>query len=194
MRLCSVVGCGRKHRTGGYCDMHAQRMRHTRTVDDGPKAPGTLADRFWRHVDVRSKNQCWEWTGATRSKIGYGHIQEGGKGSRTVSAHRVSYVLHYGQIPNGLIVMHKCDNPGCVNPEHLMLGTHKANIHDMIRKGRRIIVAPLGIENGKAVLNETMVREIRASTEPHAVIARRLGVSSGAVRGVRNGRTWKHIS
>ena len=89
--------------------------------------------------------------------------------------------------------MHKCDNPECTNPEHLILGTPKQNTQDMIAKGRKRTVAPVGLGNGKSILNEEKVRLIRQSDLPHTVIAKQLGVSVGCVRGVRTGRTWSHI-
>jgi hypothetical protein len=142
---------------------------------------------------VQKHEGCWGWTGGNNG-LGYGTIQEGGKGSRHLYAHRVAYELHYGQIPEGMVVMHTCDTPACVNPEHLMLGTHKLNTADMDAKGRRRTVAPPGERNGKAVLTEDVVRAIRASDEPHTVLARRYGVGANTVRGVRIGRTWKHVT
>ena len=192
MRICSVSGCGRKYSHGGFCNMHALRMRLTDTTEPGSKAHATLEQRFWRKVAKGQPNECWEWLGGKRPN-GYGHIQEGGRNSSDISTHRVSYRLRYGQIPKGLVVMHKCDNPSCVNPEHLMLGTYQANTADMIKKGRKVTVAPLGTENGKAILDEAKVRFIRNSTDSHAAVARQLGVSSGAIRGVRIGRTWGHV-
>jgi hypothetical protein len=86
--------------------------------------------RFWNKVNKTKK--CWEWL-ATKNNKGYGRIQVNGK-SRL--AHRISYGLKNGEIPRGLEVLHKCDNPLCVNPKHLFLGTHKDNLQDMAKKGR----------------------------------------------------------
>ena len=90
---------------------------------------GTLADRLWNRV--RKGSSCWTWTGATQH--GYGYIGENGKILRT---HRVSWTLHHGPIPDGLCVLHHCDNPPCVRPSHLFLGTHTDNMKDMVSKGR----------------------------------------------------------
>src|SRR4051812_2593059 len=93
--------------------------------------------RFWSKVSKGAPNACWLWTG-TKNNHGYGMFQlqdeEGRNGKRL--AHRVSYAVHYGPIPDGAIVMHACDNPACVNPGHLRLGTMKLNTQDMMTKGR----------------------------------------------------------
>jgi hypothetical protein len=87
----------------------------------------------------------------------------------------------------------KCDNPSCVNPYHLLVGTPKENTQDMIRKGRKKTVAPLGESNGKSLLDAEKVRLIRSSTLNNTALGKQLGVSSNCVRGVRTGRTWSHI-
>ena len=91
-----------------------------------------LETRFWRFVAPSMDDRgCWEWTGARAGELGYGCL--GGKGPR---AHRLSWEIHNGPIPDGLWVLHKCDNPPCVNPRHLFLGTRTDNIRDMFAKGR----------------------------------------------------------
>lgn len=92
--------------------------------------------RFWRYVNkVSEPDVCWEWVGACHQVgLEYGHFWDGKK---LVGAHRFSYLLHHGPIAKGLLVMHKCDNPKCVNPNHLQLGTPKDNMQDMIAKGRK---------------------------------------------------------
>ncbi len=93
-----------------------------------------LSDRFWGKVTKR-KVGCWSWTG-TVDQHGYGKITAGARGAGHIKAHRLSWELHFGHIPSGLNVLHACDNPNCVNPGHLMIGTQEANIVDMGRKGR----------------------------------------------------------
>lgn len=96
-------------------------------------AMDTSVARFWQSVRIGAQTECWEWTGS-RETGGYGHFRVAGKLART---HRFSWQLHFGPIPKGSLVCHHCDNPPCVRPDHLFLGTDLDNNHDMIRKGRQ---------------------------------------------------------
>jgi len=90
--------------------------------------------RFWGKV--QKTDSCWIWTGGTNGH-GYGSLVIDHTGNHRIYAHRLSWIIHYGEILNGLQVLHKCDNPLCVNPEHLFLGTQKDNMDDMMAKGRK---------------------------------------------------------
>lgn len=93
-----------------------------------------IADRFWPKVSRGSPYECWEWLG-TRDRAGYGRMSTR-RGQAPVRAHRVSWELHYGAIPDGMVVRHKCDNPACVNPAHLLIGTYRQNMADAVERGR----------------------------------------------------------
>lgn len=100
-------------------------------VDEGPQL-GIVAARFWSRVSVGRRDECWEWRGSRDGKQ-YGTFTVG---SAPWGSHRLAWVLVHGSIPDGLHVLHRCDNPPCVNPHHLFLGTHLENMQDMVRKGR----------------------------------------------------------
>lgn len=141
-------------------------------------------DRFWSKVNKSGK--CWLWTGASY-KDGYGKFRFRGQ---TWSAHRVVWVLVYGEIPEGMDVLHiVCDNPPCVNPDHLKLGTRAENNADRAGKGRNDCKA--GERNPRVKLTEEQVRAIRASTDTQRAWAERLGVSPSTVQAVRSGRNWR---
>lgn len=196
MKTCRIAGCADAYYGKGLCGKHYQRLRTTGTTDDGPRAQLPLADRFWRKVAKAGPDECWLWTGQINPN-GYGRISRGLKDEGAISAHRASVEIATGKpVPDDMVVMHKCDNPGCVNPAHLVVGTHAENTADMIAKGRKRTVAPVGNGNGKALLTPDLVRYIRASVEEKSMaeIARELGVGKNTVRGVITGRTWAHVT
>lgn len=191
MNYCCVDGCQNSVYAKRLCEKHYQRNRKFGDPLGGIKNQAPLEERFWRFVE--KSDGCWAWTG-NKSRAGYGRISIGPKTLGYVQAHRLSWELHQKQkIPDGMVVMHKCDNPNCVNPEHLSIGTYKENTLDMISKGRKKVVAPVGEGNGKSLLTADQAREIKESTLSMAELARKFGVSPNCVRGVKIGRTWKHI-
>jgi hypothetical protein len=153
-----------------------------------PRIP--FAERFWAKVD--QSGECWLWIGGF-SQDRYGKIKLPGRNGATVRAHRAAYVLANGEIPNGQLVCHRCDNRACVNPAHLFLGSHRDNVDDMVAKGRQT----LGEVNGRAKLSASSVAEIRdllknTSLRPTA-IAPMYGVSPTAICRISAGRTWTHV-
>lgn len=106
-----------------------------------------ISERFWEKVDRRGPDECWEWKDSLGT-TGYGQFcTYDGQRNHTLKAHRVAYELTNGQIPDGLCVLHRCDNRRCVNPFHLFLGTRGDNWNDMISKGRGTLGITFGDEN-----------------------------------------------
>lgn len=156
-----------------------------------------FADRFNAKVNRAAPGGCWLWTGAT-SRNGYGKIWDG---KRNVAAHRAAFEMFVGPIGRDLWVCHSCDNPPCVNPAHLFLGTRRDNVDDMVRKGRWYLggaVRTKGERINLAKLTASAVVEIRsrcgAGLRGEAVrLSRKFGVAPNTIRDVVRGRTWKHV-
>jgi len=190
---CVYPDCGKEVASWGYCQKHYKRTKKYGSPHPRKNSQEPLGIRFWAFVEKKEIDECWPWGGNLQPN-GYGRFSIGKKQEGSDGAHRVSWRLANKQdIPKGMHIMHKCDNPSCVNPNHLTIGTAKENTQDMIRKGRKKTVAPLGTENGKSLLDAEKVLLIRSSNLNHAALGRQLGVSPNCVRGVRIGRTWSHI-
>ena len=135
-----------------------------------------LSVRLAKRVDATDPHGCWPWLGV-KNQRGYGMITEriGRYERRTMGAHRASWVVHNGPIPDGQIVLHRCDNPSCCRPDHLFLGTHKDNTADMLAKGRWARTRAPHTRLRK--LTDDDVREIRASHAPLWKLAHQFGIS-----------------
>lgn len=133
-----------------------------------------------------AENGCWEWVGYYGSG-GYGMMSRDGKNQR---AHRISYEAYKGHIPKGMVVRHTCDNPACINPDHLILGSQKDNVADREARGRRTVV---GEAIGTSKLTVEDVLAIRASTESLRVLADRYGIDPSNVWLIRTGKSWRHV-
>ena len=154
-------------------------------------------ERFFAKFKQGGEEECWEWEACKFTK-GHGQVWNGGK---NIGAHRVSYELFVGPIPEGLLVRHKCDNPGCVNPHHLEIGTNADNMRDKVERGRQ----PRGSGHGPAKLCESEVSLIKQFLIRHPPVsgwnggqcdflARRLGVARTTVSNIHAQRTWTHIT
>lgn len=142
----------------------------------------TLVDRT-----VVTENGCVEWT-ATRNKLGYGTTKVAGKSKL---AHRLSYERSVGPIPEGLCVLHRCDNPPCINPDHLFLGTRYDNTQDMINKGRMRKAS--GENSGRSKFTAEQILKIRDDKRSGKIIADEYGVAKSSITRIRSRINWKHL-
>lgn len=150
----------------------------------------SIAERFWSKVDRRGPNDCWLWTASIGSG-GYGQLSSH-LGHGPYRASRVSWELHFGPVPDGMCVLHRCDVRRCVNPGHLFIGTQLDNIADCVKKGRNGCSPRHGERNPAARLTVDEVLEIRDASGPNRQIARRFGVSQVTVSKIKRGVSWTH--
>lgn len=151
----------------------------------------SFSDRFWSHVDIDPAG-CWLWA-SRQFKEGYGSIDEGGRNSKRLHAHRVAWELTNGAIPDGLCVLHKCDVPACCNPSHLFLGTRLDNNRDKVEKRRQA----KGETHSRHRLTDQEVLYVREQVSLGYSTIRELSnlfdVSYNTIRYIVKGKTWKHI-
>lgn len=185
--ICAVDGCERKYYAKHHCRMHWERLYTNGTTSRKGIAPGTPpAERL--RVQVERVGGCLEFMGY-RNSSGYGELTIDRK---FVLAHRLSYELSFGPIPDGLIVRHKCDNPPCVDPDHLEVGTHSDNFRDRDERGR----TARGMTNGTAKLTDEDVRKIRQMRSDgwtYAELAALCGVGTTTIGRVVKGTHWRHV-
>lgn len=160
-------------------------------------APKQTLEEGYNKFVIKNKDGCWGWSGC-KANPGYGQFRHGGKRER---AHRASWIIHFGSMPDGMCVLHKCDNRECSKPEHLFLGTNLDNIKDMISKNRHPTLGKSGEENHKSKLNEDIVRQIRALMEiekshrynRRKQIAAIFDIHPGTVSSINMKKTWKDL-
>lgn len=179
---CEVCGCafhpweGRES-TSRTC---SRKCNGTISRIENSNSPANFDDYF-------SKQEgCWEWRGPMRWN-GYGQFSLGGK---CVLAHRFSYERQYGPIPLGLFVCHRCDNPSCVNPDHLFAGTQRENMQDMAAKGRHGGPDLRGEAHPMARITREVAQAIRVDLRPAKDVSAQYGVSKSLVWAIRSGRLW----
>lgn len=167
----------------------------------GPK-PRSIEERFWPKVDKRGPGECWPWRAAT-THYGYGKILGPWAPKEIVLATHVAWFLATGVRPH-LFVLHRCDNPPCVNPAHLFLGTQKDNMRDRDAKGRQpkgdragLRKHPEAVRRGEmstaAKLTAAQVLAILADARHYAEVARDYGISKGHIFKLRAKKRWRHL-
>lgn len=165
-------------------------MAHPNPVLAKYNCSPSVEERFW--AKVKRVDGCWIWT-AHRHDFGYGKIGLGYTSKNSEYAHRLSWMIHNGDIPDGLSVLHKCDNPACVNPAHLYLGTQADNVRDMYARNRwHLKKSRAGEHNSKHKLTKYQVGRIRAMKGvPGVLVAKVWNVSPCTVSSIRLNKTWK---
>lgn len=184
---CSVEGCERRCHGQGFCDNHYRVWK--RTGNPIPKLDYSLTpeQRFW--ANTQKSENCWLWAGSTDSS-GYGLISIDGRNNK---AHRFSFFLANGYWAKEC-VLHSCDNPPCVNPDHLREGNHKDNSNDKYERGRQNILR--GADNGAAKLTELQVLEIRQLLQngiSQRKIANQFQVNQRVIWNILHRKSWAHI-
>jgi hypothetical protein len=195
-KVCSVEGCEKPVDARCLCGTHYMQQRRANLLPIGTRARGTTEERFWRFVE--KSDGCWIWTGKSVNQKGYGQLGGiGGRGGGAILAHRLSYQIHKGEIPEGMVVMHSCDNPSCVNPDHLSVGTQSQNILEAIAKGRKVLPKLprfSGADHPNAKFTEQDIRDIRAKPMDDTGLAKKYGVAASTIRRIRIGQSWSHVA
>jgi len=165
-------------------ECHNKHMR-----ESGPK-------NFWWNVDVRGKDDCWEWQGP-RSARGYGKVRSYKHGvMKHTLAPRMAWELTHGEIPDKMCVLHSCDNPPCTNPEHLHIGTVAENNRERTERGRNNSRRGSNHHNSKLSEEQVseIIRQVRSGGVSYAVIGEQYNVGYGAIQSSASGKTWGHVT
>ena len=156
----------------------------------------TIKERFWSKVDIKGEDDCWNWI-ANIDTPGYGAFKYN---KRKMDSNRVAWILTYGEIPDGLWVLHKCKgNRLCCNPKHLYLGTRSDNMKDAVRDGTASILncrRVFGEESGQAKMTNVFVSKIKEeilSGTRGVDICKKYNLDKGTVSSIKHEKTWKNI-
>lgn len=191
--VCCIKGCGEPPITLGLCNAHHKANQQYGSPVASKMLPWRWLrmphlNRFW--YQVRKGDGCWEWAGG-RDVDGYGVFKSEHDGVEYRRAHRYSFAIHKGRIRPGMAVCHTCDNPPCVNPDHLFLGSAAENMADKIAKGRgRVLV---GEKHGQAILTEDQAKAILNDPRPHSHIASDYNVHPATISSLKTRVSWPHL-
>lgn len=194
MDICGCKGCNLPVLALGMCNKHWQRNRKYGSpfavkTHAGAMRGLTAPERFG--LQMKMTEECWIWA-AGLDADGYGRFRGVYEGMQYTRAHRYSWALHNRQnIPKGMLVCHRCDNPRCVNPDHLFLGTDSDNMRDKIAKNRHNV--PKGELNRRAILTEAQALAILGDPRPYAQIAADYGVTAPTIGSIKNRESWAHL-
>lgn len=142
--------------------------------------------RFFSRVEVKKQPRCWIYKGG----ISYEGYPTFSLNSKSIGGHRFSYMVFYGDIPDDMVIRHKCDNPKCVNPYHLETGTQKDNILDKIVRNR----TAKGSNNGRSVLTEDQVLRIAEQGGTYKELANEYNVCIDTIKNILTGKNWSHVT
>ena len=191
--ICCIKECNLPVVALGLCNKHWRRNKKFGSPAAVSSHSGLFRglpaeERFARSI-VKT-DECWLWK-ASKDKNGYGIFKGSLAGVPFTRAHRFSYALHTGDLLVGMQALHTCDNPSCVNPEHLFSGSNADNMRDKIEKGRSRVA--VGEQNGHAILTERQVRRILKDPRPYAEIAAQYDVAPSTIGSIKQRYSWKHI-
>jgi len=185
--ICSVPECDREAKAKGFCTQHYKVFWRTGSpITKRPCYHEPIEIKFWRYVEIKTYNGCWEWL-ARKDKDGYGSIRDGVKNKR---AHRVSYELNIGTIPENKMIRHLCNNPSCVNPNHLIPGTQIDNMKDRRDSGNE----PIGEKHQNHKFSDDVVRAIKKSKLTYKRISLIFNISESQVGNIKRGDQRKYTT
>lgn len=192
--MCSFDECKNKATSHGLCPAHARQKKNGQELRPLKKQFHGLTEkeRFMKWVTVpENMTGCWAWLGSSLKSSGHGQWRSAA--GKPELAHRAAWRLLKGPIPDGMCVLHRCDNPFCVNPAHLFIGTQSDNALDMWNKGRANPGVSRGEAHGMSIFKEDQIRAIRASTKSGPALAKEFNCSTTTIYDIKNFKIWKEV-
>lgn len=189
---CAFNGCERDAVSKSYCDKHYRRLLKRGNVNDHGSRKvddGNATERFHQKYQI-DESGCWLWIGGTRpNSKGVLYPRHWSDDQKSIGAHRFSFELVHGAIPKSMYVCHKCDTPLCVNPDHLFIGTHHDNMHDMVMK-KRSFTGRGEDKKGRAKLTNQQAEQIRKMNLSHSKIAAMFDVSQTTISRIKRRESY----